>query len=89
MTALPLSERRCLRCVRPCGSLPKKSSRLLTRFTSSAIRNIVGGPAPERTAEALAQALSEQREIDTWIEDRTTLLDDAQARLRQQVTDQP
>jgi argininosuccinate lyase len=53
------------------------------------IRNIVGGPAPERTAEALAQALSEQREIDTWIDAKTTLLDDAQAGLRQQVTDQP
>jgi argininosuccinate lyase len=53
------------------------------------IRNIVGGPAPERTAEALAQALSEQREIDTWIEAKTTLLDDAQIRLRQQVTNQP
>jgi argininosuccinate lyase len=47
------------------------------------IRDIVGGPAPVRTAEALEQALSQQREIDEWIEAKTTLLDDAQARLRQ------
>jgi argininosuccinate lyase len=47
------------------------------------IRNIVGGPAPERTAEALAEATSKQREIETWIEAKTTMLDQAQARLRQ------
>ena len=47
------------------------------------IRNIVGGPAPERTAEALAQASSEQREIEAWIEAKNALLDDAESRLRQ------
>ncbi len=47
------------------------------------IRNIVGGPAPERTSEALVEALSQQREIETWIQAKTTLLDHAQARLRQ------
>jgi argininosuccinate lyase len=47
------------------------------------IRNIVGGPASQRTAEALAQASSQQREIETWIETKTALLDNAQTRLRQ------
>jgi len=47
------------------------------------IRNIVGGPAPERTAEALAQASSQQREIETWIETKTALLNDAQTGLHQ------
>jgi argininosuccinate lyase len=47
------------------------------------IRRIVGGPAPERTAEALADASLKQREIETWIESKTALLDRAQARLRQ------
>ena len=47
------------------------------------IRNIVGGPAPERTVEALAQASSKQREIETWIEAKTALLDDAHTRLCQ------
>lgn len=53
------------------------------------IRNIVGGPAPERTAEALAQASSEQREIEAWIEAKTALLDDAQSRLRHAPISQP
>jgi argininosuccinate lyase len=53
------------------------------------IRNIVGGPAPERTAEALAQASAKQREIETWIESKTALLDDARARLWQPLTSQP
>ncbi len=46
------------------------------------IRNIVGGPAPERTAQALADASSKQQAIEAWIESKTALLDDAQARLR-------
>ena len=46
------------------------------------IRNIVGGPAPERTAEALAQASLKQGQIEIWIEATTALLDNAQARLR-------
>jgi argininosuccinate lyase len=46
-------------------------------------RNIVGGPAPERTAEALAQASAQQREMEAWIESKTALLDHARDRLRQ------
>lgn len=46
------------------------------------LRNIVGGPAPERTAEALAEASSKQREIEGWIQSKTALLDRAQAALR-------
>jgi argininosuccinate lyase len=49
------------------------------------IRTIVGGPAPERTAEALAEASAKQREIETWVEAKTALLDQAQAHLRQPV----
>jgi argininosuccinate lyase len=68
---------------------PEEIEQALDPVHFIAIRNIVGGPAPERTAEALAQALSEQREIDAWIEAKSTLLDAAQAGLRQQVTSQP
>jgi argininosuccinate lyase len=52
------------------------------------IRRIVGGPAPERTAEALAEASAKQREIESWIEAKTTLLDHARTRLRQPLTSQ-
>ena len=47
------------------------------------IRTIEGGPAPERTAEALARALAEQRETEAWIESKTALLDRAHAELHQ------
>jgi argininosuccinate lyase len=53
------------------------------------IRNIVGGPAPERAAEALAQALSKQSEIEAWIEDKTALLDRARTELRHRLSGQP
>jgi argininosuccinate lyase len=45
------------------------------------IRNIVGGPAPEQTAAALTRALSEQREMEAWIQSKTALLEDARALL--------
>ena len=45
------------------------------------IRSIEGGPAPERTGEALARARAEQRSIEKWIEAKTTLLDTAHAAL--------
>jgi argininosuccinate lyase len=35
------------------------------------IRNIAGGPAPQRTGDALAQALAEQRRMEAWIDERT------------------
>jgi len=45
------------------------------------IRTIEGGPAPERTAEALARARGEQRSVEKWIEEKTALLDAARAGL--------
>jgi len=45
------------------------------------IRNIIGGPAPEQTADALDRALTRQREIEAWIESKTALLDRAHAEL--------
>jgi len=62
---------------------PEEIERALDPDHFVRIRDIVGGPAPVRAAKALEQALSQQREIEQWIEAKTTLLDDAQARLRQ------
>jgi len=45
------------------------------------IRNITGGPAPERTGEALERARVEQRSIENWIETKTALLDAARSAL--------
>lgn len=53
-----------------------------------AIRSIVGGPAPERTAEGLSRASSEQREIEAWIKAKTALLDDARSYLSAAPTSQ-
>lgn len=41
------------------------------------IRKIEGGPAPERTREAVARARSEQAEMEAWIEAKTALLERA------------
>ncbi len=45
------------------------------------IRNIIGGPAPGQTADALSRALVRQREIEGWIKSKTELLDQARAEL--------
>jgi argininosuccinate lyase len=45
------------------------------------IRSVEGGPAPERTGEALVRAREEQRAIEKWIEGKTGLLDAARAAL--------
>jgi argininosuccinate lyase len=45
------------------------------------IRNLQGGPAPERTSEAIQRALAEQRSIEKWIETKTALLDVARMAL--------
>ncbi|HTS78503.1 MAG TPA: argininosuccinate lyase [Bryobacteraceae bacterium] len=45
------------------------------------IRNIEGGPAPERTSEAIARARSSQQKIEQWIDAKTALLDRAHAEL--------
>ena len=39
------------------------------------IRNIPGGPAPQQTADAMARAQIQQRDIDAWIASKTSLLD--------------
>jgi argininosuccinate lyase len=35
------------------------------------IRNIIGGPAPEQTGNALTQAREKQRQMEQWIEEKT------------------
>jgi len=45
------------------------------------IRNIPGGPAPEQTAAALGRAVVRQHEMESWIEEKTALLDQAHAAL--------
>ncbi|MGD1094822.1 MAG: argininosuccinate lyase [Bryobacteraceae bacterium] len=47
------------------------------------IRKVIGGPAPEVTAEALARALGRQKEFETWIAAKTAMLDEARAELLQ------
>jgi argininosuccinate lyase len=47
------------------------------------VRNIEGGPAPERTGEAISRARSEQQEIEAWIEAKTALFEQAHADLHQ------
>jgi argininosuccinate lyase len=45
------------------------------------IRKIEGGPAPERTSEAVARARQEQSRIEAWIDAKTALLDRAHREL--------
>jgi argininosuccinate lyase len=45
------------------------------------MRRIEGGPAPERTAEAVSRAQASQREIEQWIESKMQLLDRARVEL--------
>lgn len=47
------------------------------------IRNVEGGPAPERTAEAIARARAAQNEMESWIESKTALLERAHGELHQ------
>jgi len=47
------------------------------------VRKIEGGPAPERTSEAIARARGEQQQIESWIESKTAHLDRASAELHQ------
>jgi argininosuccinate lyase len=39
------------------------------------IRRITGGPAPERTSEALARARERQKAIETWLAEKAERLD--------------
>jgi argininosuccinate lyase len=45
------------------------------------IRTIVGGPAPERTSEALQRAQVQQRGIEEWTLGKLALLNDARSHL--------
>jgi len=45
------------------------------------VRAVVGGPAPERTKEALARARAEQQEIEAWVVGKVAMLDEARAGL--------
>jgi argininosuccinate lyase len=45
------------------------------------VRNITGGPAPERTAEALARSLEQQRKVEAWIAAKTAHLNAVRALL--------
>ena len=45
------------------------------------IRTIVGGPAPERTSEAVRRARSAQQGIQEWLRQKFALLDDSRTRL--------
>lgn len=45
------------------------------------IRTVVGGPAPDTVAEALARAQTGQREMERWEAEKTALLDKARAAL--------
>ncbi|HUA82968.1 MAG TPA: argininosuccinate lyase [Bryobacteraceae bacterium] len=45
------------------------------------VRNIEGGPAPERTREAVSRARSEQRDLEEWIAGKSAMLDQAHAAL--------
>ncbi len=47
------------------------------------IRKIAGGPAPERTSEAIARARKEQNSVESWIQSKTSLLEQAHQRLHQ------
>ena len=47
------------------------------------VRNIVGGPAPVQTREALSRALEEQTRIEAWISQKRALLDSAHAALHE------
>ncbi len=45
------------------------------------IRKIVGGPAPERTAEALARATRRQAELESWVNAKLDFLNSARNKL--------
>lgn len=47
------------------------------------IRKVAGGPAPERTAEALKKARGAQREMHTWAEEKSAMLEEARKGLRE------
>ncbi len=47
------------------------------------VRKALGGPAPERTAEALKRARGLQREWDEWVAEKQVMLDEARRGLRE------
>jgi argininosuccinate lyase len=74
---------RALRRIRPALALTDAEiERALDPEHFIRIRNIPGGPAPERTREALARALQEQRRIEAWMEEKAEHLKAARRSLR-------
>ncbi len=47
------------------------------------VRKALGGPAPERTAEALKRARGLQRELEDWVAEKQVMLDEARRGLRE------
>jgi argininosuccinate lyase len=45
------------------------------------VRTIVGGPAPERTSEALTRALAKQQELEFWVTDKLVFLNKTRSNL--------
>ena len=78
----PSAVARAQRRIRPGLALTDAElERALEPEHFSRIRNIPGGPAPERTREALTRALEEQRRMETWMEARTEHLNAARGAL--------
>jgi argininosuccinate lyase len=50
------------------------------------IRRVIGGPAPEVTAEALDRARGRQQEFEAWITAKTAMLDEKRAEMFQTLT---
>jgi argininosuccinate lyase len=59
----------------------KEVARALDPVNFVRVRNVVGGPAPERTAESLESARKQQEQLESWTAAKRGLLDSASARL--------
>jgi argininosuccinate lyase len=71
-----------MRKVRPSLALAEEEIlRVLDPEYFIRIRNVVGGPAPERTREALARAWEQHQRMDRWVAEKTAMLDASRAAL--------
>jgi argininosuccinate lyase len=64
------------------GLTPQEIEQVLDPEHFVRVRSVVGGPAPEQTADALARARTAQQEIEAWIRSKTDLLDEARRKAR-------
>jgi argininosuccinate lyase len=46
------------------------------------VRKVTGGPAPERTREALDRARGDQRELEAWVAQKSAMIEEARKGLR-------